>query len=164
MATTNHAERYMKFYNNMIRLQNIQSEVHIAEVWSEALMQNTVQSSSGCICSRLQDRDCINGNPRIGIPSAIVHLYNEQVKRRKVPVSWIAAYLHDVLPDQMQCDWQHFQLSHRCIVGDCVNPQHLCWESASTNQSRGYGVCRVICTHCRQMLCHCQNLHDPHCV
>jgi hypothetical protein len=86
---------------------------------------------------------------------------------KKVPHTWFVCYLFDILPDVNEEGWERFQCSHRCINSACVTPDHLCWESASENQSRGNSFCRKPCTHkdCKAFnSCSCQCNHKPHCL
>jgi hypothetical protein len=90
-------------------------------------------------------------------------------KDMRVEGHWLTCYIENILPDQTLQDWEYFECSHRCIsynLGDddfCVDKDCIVWESKSVNQSRGYGLCWRDCGHCNNILCYCQELHDPPC-
>lgn len=114
--------------------------------------------------------------PRMGIPSALRALLNAhlpadkqlETDRMKISVAWMSllSIENPALPDTSKEGWQLYQASHLCKVPNCTSPSHLCWESASLNQSRGYGICSRICQHeeCKRMLCECQRIHQPPCL
>jgi len=88
--------------------------------------------------------------------------------RGKVGGHWLSALLSNILPDTTKDGWQTFQCSHLCAKGDCINPEHLVWESAADNQSRGNHSCRRICTHAGcstgYNICRCNGIHHPPCI
>jgi hypothetical protein len=90
--------------------------------------------------------------------------------RAKVAVHWLACFQHDILPDMSNPKWVVYQCSERCTNFRCFRKEHLCWEEAGKNQSRGHSrsYCTRICAHpgCSSghVLCRCQNLHNPCCV
>lgn len=118
----------------------------------------------GCLCSPLRDGE--SDNPRVGIPSTIqaclrTHGYNPPLRWKK-PISWLVCYVHNTRPEENS--GESLQCSHRCLFGKCCTPSHLVWETASYNQGRGYKICQKLCSHCGDMLCECQELHDPPCI
>lgn len=122
-----------------------------------------------------------NENRRV-VPStireAIADLYPDLwlgKKDARVPVTWVVMFLHDILPDRTLPNWQLFECSHRCIeynerlaiprLHACIDPECLVWESKSENQSRGNRLCTAQCAHhCGNIVCLCQNYHNPHCI
>jgi len=62
------------------------------------------------------------------------------VDRAKVAVHWISCVRHSKLPDQTQNLWKRFQCSERCTNAACFRNEHICWESAADNQSRGHNL------------------------
>jgi len=88
--------------------------------------------------------------------------------RGKVAGHWLAAFLSNVCPDTNMDGWQKFQCSHLCGQGNCLNPDHLVWESASINQSRGNSTCRMLCRHSNcttgHNICRCNGIHQPPCI
>lgn len=96
-----------------------------------------------------------------------------------VTLHWVASYLGKVFPARVD-GWEKFSCSHKCLSGlgptpkevnekneraqYCLEPTHMVWESHSDNTSRGYRVCRRVCSHCAEMLCVCQSIHNPPCI
>ena len=93
-------------------------------------------------------------------------------KGSKVTLTWLICYVWDVYPDQNIVGWENFECSHRCLCAGrgkseyvCTWANHLCWESSSTNQSRGYNNCLQIChCGCGVTLCKLYNIHYPYCL
>jgi hypothetical protein len=159
-TTTNHAERFLAICNTLklLQMEYILSgqDKDVYKMMREASTEKTVWNVGGwnaagatrCCLSLLKD-DSDGSNPRKGLPHAIIndilemhrkfpqtYVGWEPVQRAKIPHSWFACFVHNVLPDVQDANWKTFQCSHRCTKSACVNPAHLCWESASTNQSR----------------------------
>jgi hypothetical protein len=114
----------------------------------------------------------VGSDNRRTIPStirkAIAQLPNPRWQAEKAEVKWVVCWLNGILPDTNAQGWQQFECSHKCIEFGltntcCIDVGCLCWESKSTNQSRGNRFCMLQCTHCLQPLCHCQHLHNPPC-
>jgi len=88
--------------------------------------------------------------------------------RGKVGGHWLSALLSNIYPDTTRDGWQKFQCSHLCAKGDCLSPEHLVWETAADNQSRGNPTCRKICTHAGcstgYNICRCNGIHHPPCI
>ena len=84
----------------------------------------------------------------------------------KVTLTWVVCYIQGIVPDASLDGWQTFECSHRCAEVEhlCLDPDCLFWESRSANQSRGYGLCWRVCTHCGRHLCECQQIHVPPCI
>lgn len=131
-----------------------------------------VQGNRHCLLSPLVD-GAKDGNPRITIPSTIIRAMRVgnclwcNAVTPKVSATWIVCWLEDISPDQHKQDWQTFEVSHRCRNNKCIEPDHLCWESKSVNQSRGNDFCRRMCLHdeCEhENVCSCQRFHSPHCL
>lgn len=91
----------------------------------------------------------------------------------KITVSWVSAFLADILPDQAIPGWTVMECSHRCAIdpsipgsGFCLE-NHLVWESKAENQSRGNPRCRLLCSHAgcvaNQSICECLGFHNPSC-
>jgi hypothetical protein len=98
---------------------------------------------------------------------------------KKIEPTWVVAYLNGILPDKTKDGWQSFELSHRCVEYHftatakgknerCVTANCLVWESKAVNQYRGHSKdhCCKKCSHdgCKETVCVCQRLHDPHCL
>lgn len=173
---TNHAERFMNFVKTLDRVAK-GSQLKVVELLDKLLEDDKVTKEYGtkkCWYSSIKDKDKDGGNPRRGIPAAIIQEIRKlespewnPVDKAKVPHTWISCYVYEGLyPDQSKQGWKCFQCSHLCTLGECVNPNHLCWESASVNQGRGKGICSMKCKHdnCGECLCKCQKIHDPPCV
>jgi len=172
----NHAERFMRFVRTLDRLQST-FNLDVLECLNQLVEGNLVVKNynmKGCWYSKIKDKDKDGGNPRRSIPSLLIQkikkLENPEwlpVKKAKVPHSWISCYIFgNCYPNQLQQGWQSYQCSHRCTVGECINPAHLCWESAAINQSRGRDICASTCKHkgCGKNLCVCQQIHVPSCI
>jgi len=108
------------------------------------------------------------------IRNAIKRLSSDYKLGSRVPMTWIAMYLHNIRPDTNKNNWEFYECSHLCIefyersavprIHACVDPLCLVWESKSVNQSRGNTFCTRMCVHeCHQIVCVCQNFHVPHC-
>lgn len=136
---------------------------HLKYVLDENVQKGAL---GGCWTCSLKDGS--KDNPRVGIPSTICFAIRENggeiVDRAKKPMTWISCYVYNVRPDIRKEGWENFNCSHRCLAGNCCNPDHLVWESVSTNISRGYRICQRECTHCGGILCVCQGIHDPPCI
>lgn len=88
-------------------------------------------------------------------------------------LTWIVCYLEGIRPNQKLPNWEKFECSHRCIEYSlsednycCIDPDCLCWESKSDNQSRGNNFCTKKCSHkdiCDKCICECQGIHNPPC-
>jgi hypothetical protein len=86
-----------------------------------------------------------------------------------VTIPWVHAYLSRILPDLKAPEGKRFNCSHRCTSCGldpdfCTVATHLTWETQGTNLGRGYRICVRRCTHCRGLLCKCQDIHDPPCI
>jgi len=90
----------------------------------------------------------------------------------KVTLTWLICYVEEIIPDSNVVNWDYFECSHLCLcagigksVWVCTIPEHLCWESSSSNQSRGYGNCLRLChCGCGKTLCELYNMHNPPCL
>lgn len=165
----NHAKRFMEFAKAMDRVSALKQ---LSELSDKNVNQN--YGNKDCWYCNLKDKDKEGGNPRRTIPVNIVESVRElknpesawcPPSRAKVPQTWIVCYVYKGLyPDTSKEGWESFQCSHLCTLGECVNPNHLCWESASINQARGKGICSMKCKHQECGQCKCQKIHDPPCV
>lgn len=93
---------------------------------------------------------------------------NQMWKSRKVNLTWIVCFLNNIDPDDSYPDWDRFQCSHLCLGAGknlpCLNGNHLCWESAARNQSRGTRDCLKIChCGCKRTICEANQIHIPYC-
>lgn len=114
------------------------------------------------------------GSPRRNIPVSLIRAVSDTWGTQvKVPVTWMACYLANVMPDRSKEGWEYFECSHRCIAHGlkdeglfCIDANCLVWESKSDNQSRGNSFCMRQCRHsdCSTYVCMCQGLHDPPCL
>ena len=93
-------------------------------------------------------------------------------KGSKVTLTWLICYVWGVYPNQNDQDWETYECSHRCLCARhgksnlvCTWADHLCWESSSNNQSRGYSQCLTFChCGCDETLCRLYNVHYPYCL
>jgi hypothetical protein len=186
---TNNAERFMIIYNT---LETCQTEASFS---FRSKIQDSIDKyklkgndssllradGSYCVMSTLKDADKYHNNTRMSLPNTVKkeitdyklkHQDNinkaawwDPPRHAKLPTTWFVCYIHDIIPDTRE-DWQNFQCSHICTSGGCINHNHLCWESASNNQSRGNNFCLRNCKHkeCKLNLCKCQGLHAPPCI
>lgn len=126
------------------------------------------------------DKPRQNEDGRRELPTSIFNALkniNAPWKSRKVTLTWIQCYLNDKLPNVQNPNWDTFQCSHLCLGGGqnliCLNGNHLTWESASDNQSRGANalgrrICTIKCNcgyayHTVHIICSCNHIHDPPC-
>jgi hypothetical protein len=167
----NHAERYMELYERYKNLSS--SEREQVRICVSELVHKWCSvcdlSEGDCIKTVLKDRGNAKKGfyaPRISLGNIKVLVTPEDVDRKKVPFVWLQCIVHDIIPDTSSKGWESFECSHLCIVYDCVKPSHVVWEDKRTNQSRGYGICRVMCKHddCGKSLCECQGIHTPSCI
>jgi len=124
------------------------------------------------------------------IKNALLHLQTLEPNswyNPKPEMTWLVCWLNNIYPDMSQPGWEAFECSHRCVERDqtgmklkriasstkygwaCIDPDCLCWESRSDNQSRGNTFCYKPCTHegCTKpngYVCSCSSLHDPPCI
>jgi hypothetical protein len=84
--------------------------------------------------------------------------------------TWFVCYIYDIVPDITKPGWEEFHCSHICNDSSCVASDHLCWESHKTKLSRRLKSCRAPCPNgddCENNCvnsCHCQGIHEPHCL
>lgn len=174
--STEFAKAFMDFRETLDNLNNTYKEIDVVKIMRRTMEKN-VKIDGVCVVSKL--KDCESSNPRKGIPKKILdfvsrmqteheHLVKwKPVDRAKKPHSWFVCYVYNIVPDETEDGWELCQCSHICVNGKCVTAEHLCWESASENQSRGNRFCRKKCTHddCDTInVCHCQEFHDPPCI
>lgn len=120
-----------------------------------------------------KDNSIHNGH-RIALNSSFIRTVGleTQLTSKKMEITWVAAYVADIFPDETVPGWENFELSHRCVQEDlarswtCVDPDCLVWESKRQNQSRGHSrvACMKICRHCPKTICRCNSIHDPCCL
>jgi len=191
----NHAERFMAMYRTIVALNLVGRFI---ELYREEERNRTQDlSSQYCFLSSLLDQDRRKGVgaavvnairdkwdfkracPKRQFLPAFLQIQVEHgnlrvvwipVDRAKVAVHWISCVRHSKLPDQTQNLWKRFQCSERCTNAACFRNEHICWESAADNQSRGHtrAACQTVCVHpgCATgyIICRCNNLHRPVCV
>ncbi|MCW5796789.1 MAG: hypothetical protein KIS97_20840 [Nitrospira sp.] len=188
ISSNNHAERFLLFYNTMKQLNLLKTLSHVYRKMEK-------ETKGKCLCSKLMDGS-EDGNVRVALPNRLIEAIRQKwchsrnrpidseyklwkeifpdhrvyipVNRAKIPAHWLAASINTILPDESQDNWQSFQCSHLCGTGQCVLSEHLVWESASYNQSRGNSTCRLICRHpnCTSgnNMCQCNGIHLPPCI
>jgi len=141
---------------------------HLRGFVNSKIAAQTTGLTPGRTCPTTDD-----GYARVRLPTTIRRCLMENRcdwSPQNVTLTWLVAYLHRKLPNRQDPNWQKFTLSHRCLSAGtgseliCLDGEHVVWEAHSTNLSRGYRLCRRSCTHCNEMLCRCQGLHDPCCV
>lgn len=174
----------MAFYRTLKMLQveytlNDEDKDVLQMMRDDAKKKTCWDVDSGCCLSTLKDTSS-GSNPRKGLRALIINdILKMQTKCRatnvgwvpvdkaKIPHSWFVCFVHNVLPNVQNPNWKTFQCSHRCTNSVCVNPLHLCWENASTNQSRGNPYCKRRCVHTTctaNNVCECQGFHVPSCI
>ena len=166
MTRINHAERFSEFCE---ALDKASENLRVKSLINKAI-NATISIEGGYKFSTLKDQDEF-GNCRMTIPKAIIDQINsdkviELPKKAKKPVTWFICWLNAIHPDKTKTGWESYQCSHLCTRGNCITETCLCWESASSNQSRGNDFCERLCAHknCKKTICKCQGLHDPPCA
>jgi len=138
-----------------------------------SFVQSKVTAQSSGLTPGLTCPTTDNSNRQVRLPITIRRCLIENRcdwKPQNVTITWLVAYLHRNLPNTQHPKWQKFTLSHRCLSAGtgtvliCLCGEHMVWEKHSTNLGRGYRLCRGSCTHCNEMLCHCQGIHNPCCI
>jgi hypothetical protein len=161
----NNGERFMQFAEALDKAISLNLEI----LNKLAALIPSRKTENGCYPSSLVDGSW--DNPRVGIPSSVIRSLAEVgytlPNRAKKPITWIVCYVFGIYPDQSKRGWEYFQCSHVCTNGVCASNEHLVWEDASSNQSRGNQYCTKRCVHdnCTfQTVCACQSLHSPPCI
>jgi hypothetical protein len=195
LPTVNHADRFMAMYRTTVAMD---MEARFRTLYRAEVEGRTLNPNyQYCYLSALQDADHRKGVgaaiistirdrwdfklkcPRPQFLAAFLQIPVEHtnlrvvwipVDRAKVAVHWITCVVHRKLPDMTQALWKRFQCSERCTNGACFRLEHLCWESAADNQSRGHTrvACQRVCAHpgclTNHIICRCNQLHNPVCV
>jgi len=195
LPTVNHAERFMAMYRTVVALD---LTARFRALYREEVDGKVNDPANQyCYLSSLQDVDHRKGvgaaiinhirdrwnfttrSPRrqflnvfLGIPveHSNLRVVWIPVDRAKVAVHWISCVNHRKLPDMTLALWKRFQCSERCTNGACFRVEHLWWESAADNQSRGHtrAACQRVCAHSGcltgHIICRCNQLHQPVCV
>jgi len=189
-----HAERFMAMYNTVRALDLSQN---FRDLYREEERNKLQTSPQYCYYTSLRDQDQRKGvtsavvdylrgrwdfrmkQPKrqylqkfLQIPPTHGNLRIVwiPVDRAKVSVHWLTCFRYNKLPDQTKANWKTFQCSERCTNKLCFRHEHLCWESAADNQSRGHSKvwCQRGCTHVGCVTgfvcCRCNNIHQPTCV
>jgi len=144
--------------------------VHL-RAWVSRYKAELVENRSGSYCYCLvstRGRDDGRRPLPNGIYKCLKHNKCSWVQKT-VTITWIVAYLDRLQPDCMADKWINYQLSHRCLGAGmnrlCIVPDHMVWESASLNQSRGYRWCMVIChCGCGLTVCAANDIHNKQCL
>ena len=146
-------------------------KIHLRS-WVDHYQTQTIVNRSGtnCVCLVRNQND----DGRRPLPNAIVRCLRDcncRWQQDRVTVTWVIAYLHRKFPPYYMPNnsWRDYQLSHRCLGANqnqyCLVADHLVWESAATNQSRGYRICMAIChCGCGMTICEANQIHTRCCI
>jgi len=173
---TNHAERFMEMVETFNTVKKCFVEVD--ELLKKCADEDTVQKKgTQCTISTLEPkkRGQFRTIPKLVVDGILVlqkegeSISWDPSQKGKIPHKWLVCYVNNIFPNTKLRGWKKFQCSHRCGVDICVTPDHLCWESQETRESRKDHLCREKCpnedceNNCVNM-CHCQEIHKPHCL
>jgi hypothetical protein len=184
-AAVYHAKRFIRIKQTLDNLKEHYSELCDDYIDVDALMlqcavENTKKQRHGvCTVSTLESQ---KGCPGRDVPKVIVDAIDFMekkdkslvswlpYKRGRIPHTWFVCYVNDIVPNIKQRGWKEYHCSHRCNNSSCVTSDHLCWESHKTKLSRRDDLCRAPCPNgddCEDNCvnsCHCQGIHEPHCL